>query len=168
MVEFEHSIFIILLLTGILNTKPPRQRLATALVLVSILLVFLPPSRVISIPWNLLLGLVIPLLMWQNVRRIVKSEWRGWKSITLWVIAGLIISLALWLGGALDWPSSLLFGVIAASMIWRASEPEKRSSYMSQVGPLTLVFLLTEVEIAIQTPNHYIQNQTGDLYLKLA
>jgi hypothetical protein len=41
-------------------------------------------------------------------------------------------------------------------MIWRASESEKRASYMSQVGPLTLVFLLTEVEIAIQTPNHYI------------
>jgi len=27
---------------------------------------------------------------------------------------------------------------------------------MSQVGPLTLIFLLTEVEVAIQTPNHYL------------
>ena len=156
MIEFEHTIFIILLLTGILNTKPPKQRLASALILVGILLVFLPPSRAIFIPWNLLLGLVIPLLMWQNVRRIVNAEWRGWKSVSLWVIAGLLISLALWLGGALNLPSSLLFGVIAASMIWRASEPEKGASYMSQVGPLTLVFLLTEVEIAIQTPDHYI------------
>ena len=143
-------------MTGILNTKPPRQRLATALILVGILLVFLPPRREIFVPWDLLLGLVIPLLMWQNVRRIVNAEWRGWKSVTLWVIAGLAFSLALWLGGALNWPSSLLFGVVAASMIWRASEPENGASYMSQVGPLTLVFLLTEVEIAIQSPDHYI------------
>jgi len=27
---------------------------------------------------------------------------------------------------------------------------------MSQVGPLTLIFLLTEVEVAIQSPNHYM------------
>lgn len=156
MIEFEHTIFILLLLTGILNAKPPRQRLALAVILAGILLVFLPPTRAVSIPWDLILGLVIPLLLWQNARRIVSAEWRGWKSVSLWGAASLIISLALWLGGALDWLGSLLFGIVAASMIWRASEPEKVSSYMSLVGPLTLVFLLTEVEIAIQTPDHYI------------
>jgi hypothetical protein len=41
-------------------------------------------------------------------------------------------------------------------MIWRAGEPESGASFMSQVGPLTLVFLLTEVEAAIQSPNHYL------------
>jgi len=156
MIEFEHTIFILLLFTGILNAKPPRRILATVIVLIGVLLVFLPPSQTIPIPWNLILGLVIPLLLWQNVRRIVNADWRGWKSVALWLIAGVIISLALWLGGALNLPSSLLFGMIAASMIWRACEPEVGASYMSQVGPLTLIFLLTEVEIAVQTPDHYI------------
>ncbi len=41
-------------------------------------------------------------------------------------------------------------------MVWRASEPENSTSYMSQIGPLTLIFLLTEVEIAIQAPDHYL------------
>ena len=41
-------------------------------------------------------------------------------------------------------------------MIWRAGEPVKSSSYMSQVGPLALVFLLTEVEAFIQSPNMYM------------
>ncbi len=68
----------------------------------------------------------------------------------------MIFSFALIFGGGLNWPGALLFGVIAASMIWRAGEPEKSSSYMSQVGPLALVFLLTEVEAVIQSPNQYM------------
>jgi uncharacterized membrane protein len=67
-----------------------------------------------------------------------------------------LFSIALIFGGGLNWPGALLFGVIAASMIWRAGESEKSSSYMSQVGPLALVFLLTEVEAVIQTPNQYM------------
>ena len=64
--------------------------------------------------------------------------------------------LALILIGDLNWPGALLFGMIAGSMIWRAGEPEIGTSYMSQVGPLTLMFLLTEVEAAIQAPDHYL------------
>ena len=156
MIEFEHTIFILLLLTGVLNAKPPRQRWATLTILIGVLLVFTPPAHAIKIPWDLVLGLVIPLLLWQNIRRTVNADWRGWKSVTLWGISVLLYGFALWLGGALNWPGALLFGVIAASMIWRAGEPESEASYMSQVGPLTLVFLLTEVEVAIQSPNHYI------------
>jgi hypothetical protein len=36
------------------------------------------------------------------------------------------------------------------------AEPENSSSYMSQVGPLALVFLLTEVEAFVQSPNQYM------------
>lgn len=156
MVEFEYTIFIILLLTGVLNAKPPRQRLATLIILIGILLAFIPPAYLIKVPWNLILGLVIPVLLWQNIRRIVNAEWRGWKSVVLWIISVLMFSGALWIGGSLNWPSALLFGVIAASMIWRANEPEKGASYMSLIGPLTLIILLTEVDVAIQTPNHYM------------
>jgi len=38
MIEFEHTIFILLLLTGVLNAKPPRQRWATLIILIGVLL----------------------------------------------------------------------------------------------------------------------------------
>ena len=155
MVEFEHTIFILLLLSGVLNAKPPHQRWATLIIAVGILLVFLPPAHEIPIPWEIILGLAIPLLLWQNTRRMVNADWRGWKSVTLWGITALIFSFTLWFIGVLNWPGALLFGMISGSMIWRAGEPEGGASYMSQVGTLTLVFLLTEVEVAIQSPDQY-------------
>ncbi len=156
MIDFEHTIFILLLLSGILNAKPPQQRWAILIIAIGVLLVFLPPARQISIPWEMILGLVIPLLLWQNARRIVNANWRGWKSVALWVGAVLIYSVVLGITQVLNWPGALLFGLIAASMIWRAGEPEESASYMSQIGPLTLLFLLTEVEAAIQSPDHYL------------
>ena len=156
MVEFEHTLFILLLLVGVLNAKPPRQRWATLIILSGFLLVFTPPSHTIKVPWNLALGLAIPLLLWQNIRRTVNADWLGWKSIALWVISVPIFSFILWFGGALNWRGALLFGMIAASMIWRSGEPKFGASYMSQVEPLTLIFLLTEVEAALQSLDHYI------------
>ncbi|MEN8173464.1 MAG: hypothetical protein ABFS03_11370 [Chloroflexota bacterium] len=156
MIEFEHTIFILLLLSGVLNAKPPRQRWATLIILVGVLLVFLSPTSRIPIPWETILGMFIPLLLWQNTRRLVNADWRGWKSVTFWGITALIFSFALGYIGDLNWPGALLFGMIAGSMIWRAGEPEVGASYMSKVGPLTLMFLLTEVEAAIQSPNHYL------------
>jgi len=156
MIEFEHTIFILLLLIGLLNSKPPRQRWAVVIILIGILLVFIPPANAIDIPWTLILGFVLPLLLWQNIRRIINAEWRGWNSVALWGISMLVLGAAFWLGGALNWIGALLFGIIVASMIWRAGEPESGASFMSQVGPLALVFLLTEVEAAIQSPDHYV------------
>lgn len=156
MIEFEHTIFVLLLLTGVLNAKPPKQRLGIMIILVGIFLAFLPPALRINIPWNLVIGLVVPLLMWQNIRRITTADWQGWKSVILWIISVVILSFALLFGGGINWPGALLFGMIAASMIWRAGEPEESSSYMSQVGPLALVFLLTEVEAVVQSPNQYM------------
>jgi hypothetical protein len=156
MIEFEHTIFVLLLLTGVLNAKPPQQRWGILIILAGILLVFIPPALPIFIPWNLVIGLVVPLLLWQNFRRIANADWQGWKSVVLWVASALTIGIALFLGGGLNWLSASLFGVISASMIWRAGEPENNSSYMSQVGPLALVFLLTEVEALVQSPNQYL------------
>jgi len=156
MIQFEHTIFIILLLSGILNAKPPRQRWAALAILAGVLLAFLPPARQIPIPWEMILGLVVPLLLWQNIRRMLNSDWRGWGSTIFWVITSLIFSFALWLIGVLNWSGAILFGMMIASMIWRAGEPESGASYMSQMGTLTLIFLLTETEAAIQSPNYYI------------
>ncbi len=156
MIEFEHTLFILLLLSGVLNAKPPRQRWGTVVILIGVLLVFLPPARQLPLPWDWILGLVIPVLLWQNIRRIVNASWRGWKSVALWSFTALVLSFSLWWISDLNWPGALLFGMVAGSMIWRAGEPETGASYMSQVGPLTLIFLLTEVEVAIQTSNQYL------------
>ncbi len=156
MINSEHTIFILLLLSGILNAKPPRQRWAIGVILAGVLLVFLPPARQISIPWEIILGLVIPLLFWQNIRRVFNSDWRGWGSAIFWGITVLILSFSLWIIGDFNWSGALLFGVIVASMIWRAGEPVTGASYMSQIGTLTLIFLLAEVDGAIQSPNHYL------------
>jgi len=56
MIEFEHTIFILLLLGGVLNSKPPRQRWAVVIILIGVLLVFISPARAIDIPWELVLG----------------------------------------------------------------------------------------------------------------
>lgn len=156
MVEFEHTIFILLLLVGVLNAKPPHPRWATVMILIGIMMAFIPPAHKFPIPWDIALGLVVPLLLWQNIRGIVNADWRGWKSVALWIIAVLIYSAAFGIPKVLNWPGALLFGVIAASMIWRPGESEEGASYMSQIGPLTLLFLLTEVEAAIQSPDHYL------------
>ncbi|MEN8241928.1 MAG: hypothetical protein ABFS17_08410 [Chloroflexota bacterium] len=156
MIEFEHSLFILLLLIGLLNAKPSRPRWAILVIVAGVLLVFFPPPGEIPIPWETILGMVIPLLLWQNIRRMSTASWRGWSSIILWGITVLVFSFFLWYVGGYGWPSGLLFGMIVASMIWRASEPKSGSSYMSLVGALSLVFLLTEVDVAIQSPNHYI------------
>ena len=156
MIEFEHTIFVLLLLVCVLSAKPARQKLGIALIVLGILLVFIPPAQVFDVPWNLVLGLVIPLLLWQNIRRIVNADWGGRNSVVLWAVSAPIFFLVFWIGGSSNWAGALLFGVVTASMVWRASEPENSTSYMSQIGPLALIFLLTEVEIAIQTPDHYL------------
>ncbi|MCF6278170.1 MAG: hypothetical protein L3J16_05400, partial [Anaerolineales bacterium] len=138
------------------NAKLPRPRWATLAILAGVLLMFFPPTQQIKIPWEAILGAGIPLLLWQNVRRILNADWRGWSSTFLWGVTTLSFSLVLRLIGTLNWSSALLFGVIVASMIWRTGEPDDAASYMSQAGTLTLIFLLTEAEIAIQAPNYYL------------
>jgi len=44
MIEFEHTIFILLLLTAVLNAKPPKQHWATVIILIGVLLFFIPPT----------------------------------------------------------------------------------------------------------------------------
>ncbi len=97
MIEFEHTIFILLLLVGVLNAKPARQKLGIALIVLGILLVLIPPAQVFDVPWNFVLGLVIPLLLWQNIRRIVNADWGGRKSVKLWAVSALIFFFVFWL-----------------------------------------------------------------------
>lgn len=157
MVEFEHTLFQLLLLVGLLNSKPPHSKYTPFIIAAGLILVFLPPVQPISIPWDLVLALTIPLLLWQNAQRMINTGWYGkWKGLLLWVGSALLFALMLSLTNALEFPSAILFGLIIASMAWRPGEPENSSSFISQIGPLTLVFLLLEVEPMVETPTHYL------------
>ncbi len=157
MIEFEHTLFMLLLLISLLNAKPPQQRWALGLVLVGILLAFIPPARSLQIPWNILLGLVIPLILWQNIRRLLVAQWQiGRYELLLWGGTALIFGITFALSNDLNWLGAFSFGIIAASMIWRAAESDQTSSFISQIGPLTMIILLGEVEPVVVTPDYYL------------
>ncbi|MGD8751490.1 MAG: hypothetical protein PVG14_08720 [Anaerolineales bacterium] len=157
MVEFEHTLFQLLLLVGLLNSKPPQYKYTPFIIGTGLLLAFLPPIIPIPIPWDLILSISIPLLLWQNALRIINSRWRGkWKELFLWLGTTLLFWALLTFTNTLEIPGAILFGLITASMIWRSGETVSASSFISQIGPMTLVFLLTEIEPLVETPTRYI------------
>ena len=90
MAEFEHALFLLLLLVGVLNARPAHSILALSLIAAGFLLALLPPAVQVPLPWDLILGLAIPLLLWQNGRRLVRAGWRGNPvELTLWFAAAL-------------------------------------------------------------------------------
>ncbi len=157
MIDFEHTLFMLLLLVAIFNAKLPRRRVSVLLILGGIGLPLLPPFIKFSIPWNLILNLTLPLLFWQNARRWVNASWRlNWKELALWLVTVASLAAVFLVTGYLSFTGAILFGLMAASMLWRAIEPAQHSTQASQIGPLALVFLLTEVAPAVETPNRYL------------
>ena len=157
MVEFEHALFMLLLLVGIFSARPPQQKLTLVFIGAGILLAMLPPFRIIPVPWELILNLTIPLLFWQNARHWLSARWRISRAeLVLWLLSIAGLTAALSIIGYLTWAAALLFGIVAASMLWRAIEIEQNFSQISQLGPLTLIFLLTEIAPAVETPGRYL------------
>jgi len=157
MIDFEHTLFMLILLVAVFNAKMPQRRVTFFLILGGIGLALLPPIIEFSIPWNLILNLTIPLLFWQNARRWLDASWRiSWQELVLWLATIASLAAIFVLTGYLPLTVSMLFGLMAASMLWRAIEPASHSTYISQIGPLALIFLLTEVAPAVETPNRYL------------
>jgi hypothetical protein len=157
MVVFEHSLFMLLLLVGVFSSRPAQRRTTLFFLVLGVLLTLLPPVVEIAIPWNMILFLTVPLLFWQNARHWLRARWRlGWGELLLWLVCALGLAGVLNVTNYLAWPGALLFGVITASMLWQLTESEQYPSQISQIGSLTLVFLLTEVAPAVETPNRYL------------
>ena len=157
MVEFEHTLFMLLLLVGIFSAKPPQQGLTLVFIVGGTLLALLPPFARISISWEWILNLTIPLLFWQNARHWLHARWRiGSAELSLWLFSIAGFTAALGIAGYLTWTAALLFGIVAASMLWQAIETQQNFSHVSQLGPLTLIFLLTEVAPAVESPGRYL------------
>jgi hypothetical protein len=157
MAEFEHSLFKLLLLVAVLSAKPPGRKWLLLVIAGGFLLAFLPPATSVPVPWNLILGITIPLLLWQNARRIIAAQWQGrGKDIILWFVSAGLFALLLWEFKDLKVFGATLFGLVAASMIWSAAETDRSASVVSLIGPFTLIFLIAEVEPMVQSPNQYL------------
>ena len=161
MVDYSISLFLLLTLLGLINAKPPSRWLSIVLIAAGLLLAFFPPQIRFNLPWDLIIGLTIPLLLWQNARRIFYSDWQSnYSGVLYWLMVVILYSLLFSVYDVVLWPGALLFGIVVASVIWRAGESEASSSYFSQVGPLVLIILLVETAPALQPPGQYL----GDVF----
>lgn len=157
MATFEHTLLQLLLLIGVINANPPHWRLTPFIIAAGLLLAFLPPVWEVDVPWDIILGLTIPLLLWQNARRMIHVKWRGkWNAFILWLGAAFLFAFVLVYLNSFDTTGAMLFGLIIAGVIWRAGESEETPGFISQIGPLTLVLLLSEIEPMITTPRYYL------------
>ena len=156
MIEFEHSLFKLLLLVAVLSAKPPGRKWLPLFIIGGLLLAFLPPAVPLTVPWDILLGLIIPLLLWQNARRIITAQWNiSWKDIIVWLGTAVLFAIVFLSLKELKFFGAVLFGLITASTIWSTGETEETASIVSLIGPFTLIFLLAEVDPMILTGHQY-------------
>lgn len=169
MIEFEHSLFKLLLLVAVLSARPPGRKWTPFVIGGSFLFALLPPPIPIQVPWEWLLALLIPLLLWQNGRRIIAAQWTSkWRDFLVWVLAAALFAMIFWGFKELQLPSAILFGLVAASLIWSASETQATTSVISLIGPFTLIFLLSEVEPMIQSPTQYMGGIFSGIFVGVA
>ena len=161
MTILEHSLIILLLLVALLNSAV-LQGLMWWLIGGGLALAFLSPTPPISLPWDWLAALAIPLILWQTAHRLVSARWaeKG-RDFALWLGLAAAISAFLWLSEDLAPAGAILFGLLSASMMWRATEEQSQPSYLGQVGPLALAFLLAEIAPAVEAPGRYFFALSG-------
>jgi CBS domain-containing protein len=163
--SLEHALIILLLLVGLLNSQVLRGYWWVILGAI-LALAIVSPVYPLPLPWNWLAALVLPLLFWQTARRLVQAAWTTQLG-ELALFSSLALALALvlnWLGG-LQITGALLFGLVIASIAWRAAEGGKRSTYLGQIGALALAFLLAELRPEGQGVGSYIYSLAGGAFI---
>jgi hypothetical protein len=134
-----------------------------------LLLAFLPPVLPLNIPWRLVLLATVPLLLWQGARRSVNAGWWNPRvELALWGFASLLFAVSFVLAGSLGVLSALLLGMLLGSILWRAGEGDETPSFVSQIGPLTLIFLLVETAPQVESPNRYLGGVASGLSIGIA
>jgi hypothetical protein len=122
----------------------------------------------LNINWQLVLLVAVPLLLWQSARRLVNAGWWDMRvELALWGFASLIFAVPFVLAGSLGVLSALLLGMLLGSILWRAGEGEEHPSFVSQIGPLTLIFLLVETAPQVESPNRYLGGVASGLAIGL-
>lgn len=155
MAGIEHALFLILLLSYLLRGLPGRHPANLYLIAGGLLLALLPPFFRVVIPWNLILAMVLPWIFWQNARSWLKLDWHlPRREVFLWLIIALSLGMILAFIGDSPWLRAILFGIIAASMLWQVVNQEGIFNPLGNFGSLIVVFLLVETSLAIDDPRH--------------
>lgn len=163
MVLLERSIIMILLLTGLLNARPRLNGLAKLGIAAVVLLAFVAPAVPLPLPGAWFPAVIIPLLLWQSAYRLANARWPvRRRDIFLWIAIACAIGFVLAAVSNIHWPEALLFGVLSASILWRAvEEDEAPPSHLGQVGMLALAFLLAEIAPFVESPQRYVLGLAG-------
>jgi hypothetical protein len=161
MTGYEHALFLILLLGLLLIDLRARHPISFYILTGGFLLALLPPFVSIKIPWELILGLVLPWILWRSAQNWLQISWRfQQREIFLWILTVLCLGLIVYLMGGLYWVRAAIFSIIATSLFWHLSHQREGSCLLEVIGPLTLIVLLIETSLPLNEPVLYI----GDLF----
>ncbi len=156
MAGYEHALFLLLLLIFLLVDLQGRHKSSLYFIVGGLLLVLLPPIVSVKIPWDLILALVLPWILWQNALNWLNITWNfPVREIFLWIITAICLGLITVFIGDLPLIRGIFFGIIAASMFWQMSSREKIFNPLEVIGTLTLVFLLVETSIPLEDAKLY-------------
>src|SRR4030067_918731 len=156
MAGYEHALFLLLLLGFLLRDQQGRHQASLYLLVGGLFLVLLPPIVSVKIPWDLILALVLPWILWQNAQNwlyIVLSFPK--REIFLWLITALSLVLIVVFIGNITWFRAIFFGIVAARLLWQVSSRGEISNPLEVIGPLTLVFLLVETSLPLDALTLY-------------
>jgi hypothetical protein len=157
MAGYEHALFLILLLGFLLIGLRDRHQSSLYLLAGGILLVLLPPFVRVKLPWDLILALVLPWVLWQNADSWLQISWRfPRRELFLWLLNAISLALIVYFIGGSLWLRAAFFGIIAASMFWHLSRQIELSGLLEVIGPLTLLILLVETSLPLDEPSIYI------------
>lgn len=162
MLALEHTLITLLLLVGLINARPRLHPAAWVAVAGGLGLAFIAPAWPLPLAWDVLAAAAIPLLLWQAARQLAGSVWpaRAREAI-LYLVTAAAIAGVLGLPSALPPAGAVLFGLLAASMVWRGGDESGRPGALGLIGPLALAFLLTEIAPAVEAPGRYLLGLLG-------
>jgi len=156
MISLEHTLVILLLLVGLPDAKPKIPKRTWWAIAGALLLVLIAPADPVILPWEWLSALIIPVLLWQVAERLARVQIPvNIKDFVIWSGMTLGISGILLFTSELTAAGSVMFGLLAASMVWQAVEEDRQPTHLGQVGALALAFLLAETAPAVEAPGRY-------------
>lgn len=151
LLDTEHGLVMLLLLYGLLTYRDEKvSRRVPFVILGGILLSLVTPVHEIKLFWPVITGLVVPPFLWQAAVAVSKSGplRRQW-SLGVWVVTLVLVTISLLVFGGMSVSTAMLFGILTVTLVWYFREMKIERSYLSTIGLITLVVLLTEVDLAL-------------------
>ena len=151
LLDTEHGLVMLLLLYGLLTYRDEKvSRWVPLVILGGILLSLTTPVHEMRLFWPVITGLVVPPFLWQAAVAVTKSGplRRQW-SLVVWVVTLVLVTISLWVFGGISVSTAMLFGILTVTLVWYFRELKIERSYLSTIGLITLVVLLTEVDLAL-------------------